>query len=121
MSDTLVLRGYMPRERAATSALFLMNGYIVGNWAPKIPLFKAALGIDEAMLGLLILAFGIGSLAFMPVVGAIIAREGSRRVLLALATRLSIGRDVHAADGFDLIVEQERAATGEGRKPEDLK
>lgn len=85
MSDTLVLRGYMPRERAATSALFLMNGYIVGNWAPKIPLFKAALGIDEAMLGLLILAFGIGSLAFMPVVGAIIAREGSRRVLLALA------------------------------------
>lgn len=85
MSETLALRGYMPRERAATSALFLMNGYIVGNWAPKIPQFKAALGIDEAMLGLLILAFGIGSLAFMPVVGAIISREGSRRVLLALA------------------------------------
>lgn len=85
MSETLVLRGYMPRERAAISALFLMNGYMVGNWAPKIPQFKAALGIDEAMLGLLILAFGIGSLAFMPVVGAIISREGSRRVLLALA------------------------------------
>lgn len=85
MSDTLVLRGYMPRERAATSALFLMNGYIVGNWAAKIPQFKAALGIDEAILGLLILAFGIGSLTFMPMVGAIISREGSRRVLLALA------------------------------------
>ncbi len=85
MSETLVLRGYMPRERAATSALFLMNGYIVGNWAPKIPQFKAALGIDEAVLGLMILAFGIGSLAFMPVVGAIISREGSRRILLALA------------------------------------
>ena len=33
----------------------------------------------------------------------------------ALATRLSIGRDVGAADSFDLIVEQERAATGETR------
>ncbi len=33
----------------------------------------------------------------------------------ALATRLSIGRDVAAADSFDLIVEQERAATGEVR------
>lgn len=33
----------------------------------------------------------------------------------ALATRLSIGRDVTAADSFDLIVEQQRAATGETR------
>ena len=33
----------------------------------------------------------------------------------ALATRLSIGRDITAADGFDLIVEQQRAATGEVR------
>ncbi len=33
----------------------------------------------------------------------------------AMATRLSIGRDVTAADRFDLIVERERAATGETR------
>ena len=33
----------------------------------------------------------------------------------ALATKLSIGRDVGAADSFDLIVEQDRAATGEVR------
>ena len=33
----------------------------------------------------------------------------------ALATRLSIGRDVGAADRFDLIVARERAATGETR------
>ena len=31
----------------------------------------------------------------------------------AIASRLSVGRDVHAADRFDLIVEQARAATGE--------
>ncbi len=33
----------------------------------------------------------------------------------ALATRLSIGRDVHSADTFDLVIEQDRAATGEVR------
>ena len=35
--------------------------------------------------------------------------------LKALATRLSVGRDIRAADGFDLIAEQDRAATGETR------
>ncbi|HEX8419165.1 MAG TPA: peptidoglycan DD-metalloendopeptidase family protein [Sphingomonas sp.] len=33
----------------------------------------------------------------------------------AIATHVSIGRDVTAADSFDLIVEQDRAATGEVR------
>ena len=80
MSATLALKGAMPRERAAVSALFLANGYVVGSWAPKIPSFKADLGIDEGVLGLMILAFGIGSLVTMPLIGAVIAREGSRRV-----------------------------------------
>lgn len=35
--------------------------------------------------------------------------------LKAMASRLSLGRDVGAADGFDLIVERQRAATGETR------
>lgn len=35
--------------------------------------------------------------------------------LKALASRLSLGSDVTAADGFDLIVERQRAATGETR------
>ena len=51
LSATLALKGAMPRERAAVSALFLANGYVVGNWAPKIPSFKADLGIDEARAG----------------------------------------------------------------------
>lgn len=80
MSETLVLNGYMPRERAGVSALFFINGYVVGNWAPKIPSFKDGLGIDEAVLGLMILAFGIGSLVTMPLVGMGIAHAGSRRL-----------------------------------------
>ena len=89
MSDALVTTGYMPRERAAVSALFFVNGYVVGNWAPKIPSFKADLGIDEAVLGLMILAFGIGSLVTMPLVGMAIARDGSRRIAVALGLALA--------------------------------
>lgn len=89
MSEALEMRGYMPRERAAVSALFFVNGYVVGNWAPKIPSFKADLGIDEAVLGLMILAFGIGSLVTMPLVGMGIARVGSRRLAIGLAAALA--------------------------------
>lgn len=89
MSETLVLRKYMPRERAAVSALFFVNGYVVGNWAPKIPSFKADLGIDEAVLGLMILAFGIGSLVTMPLVGMAIAQAGSRRIAAILGIALA--------------------------------
>ena len=33
----------------------------------------------------------------------------------ALATRLSVGRDINAADSYDMVVERARAATGETR------
>lgn len=89
MSLALNETGWMPRPRQAVSAMFLMNGYVVGNWAPKIPEFKARLGIDPATLGLLILAFGLGSLILMPLVGAAISRDGSQRVLRATALALA--------------------------------
>jgi MFS family permease len=89
VNDALAPRGFMPRERAAVSALFLANGYIVGNWAPRIPSFKADLGIDEAALGLMIFAFGIGSLLTMPLVGVAIARDGSRRIARGAAVAVA--------------------------------
>lgn len=81
--------GYMPKSRLAVSLLFLMNGFVTGSWAPKIPEFKDRLGIGESTLGLLILVFGVGSLVMMPIAGAFIARLGSRVVVRILALLLS--------------------------------
>ena len=67
------------------SLMFLANGFLVGNWAPKIPEFAARLGLDESDLGLMIVCFGVGSLCAMPAVGALISRRGSRGVMLNLA------------------------------------
>ena len=81
--------GYMPKIRLAVSLLFLMNGFVTGSWAPKIPEFKEKLGIGESVLGLLILTFGIGSLVLMPIAGGFIARLGSQKVVKVTAIILS--------------------------------
>ncbi|OLP60291.1 hypothetical protein BJF93_15135 [Xaviernesmea oryzae] len=90
-SSTAVLTraAYMTRPRFAVSMLFLMNGFMTGSWAPKIPELKERLGIGESVLGLLILTFGIGSLVMMPVAGAAIARLGSKPVVKLTAILLS--------------------------------
>ena len=76
--------GPFPPERTAVSALFLINGFVVGSWAPKIPEFAARLGLSEFALGLMILALGLGSLLAMPMVGAAIARRGSLGIVRIL-------------------------------------
>ncbi|QLL63879.1 MFS transporter [Sinorhizobium mexicanum] len=79
----------MSKNRLAVSLLFLMNGFVTGSWAPKIPEFKDRLGIGESVLGLLILVFGIGSLVLMPIAGGFIARAGSQKVVKVTAIILS--------------------------------
>ncbi|OCP37842.1 MFS transporter [Ensifer sp. LC163] len=88
-APTAVRQGYMTRNRLAVSLLFLMNGFVTGSWAPKIPEFKDRLGISESVLGLLILMFGIGSLVLMPIAGGFIARVGSQKVVKVTAILLS--------------------------------
>jgi len=73
------------RERIAVALLFLMNGYIFGGWAPKIPEFASRLGLDTSGMGLMILVFGIGSLSMMPVAGALSAHRGSGAVVKMFA------------------------------------
>ena len=69
------------RHRVAVSAAFLLNGMMVGGWAPAIPAFKDKHSLAESELGLMILLIGIGSLVTMPITGAMIARRGSTGVL----------------------------------------
>lgn len=70
------------RGRWAVAAMFFVNGFVTGSWAPQIPVFLTRLGITEFTLGLLILLFGVGALIAMPVSGYLMSRHGSRRVTL---------------------------------------
>lgn len=79
------------RGRWAMTAMFFVNGFIIGSWAPQIPLLLNRLSISESTLGLLILVFGLGALVAMPACGYLMARHGSRAVLRAFALLSCLG------------------------------
>lgn len=69
----------------ATRVAFFISGFAMAAWAPLVPFTKAQLSLHEATLGLLLLCMGAGSIVSMPLAGALSARWGCRRVLVASA------------------------------------
>lgn len=67
--------------RWAVAAYFFVNGFVVGSWAPQIPLLVGRFSLTEGLLGLLILVLGIGAVVAMPLFGWLITRFGSRSVV----------------------------------------
>lgn len=84
-------RAAAQRGRWAVAAMFCTNGFMVGSWAPQIPLLLTRLDIREATLGLLILGFGLGALIAMPSCGVLIPRFGSRKILSIFAAICTLG------------------------------
>ncbi len=80
---------FITPERIGVSLLFLMNGFMMGAWAPRIPEFAYRLDLSESGLGLMILTFGIGSIVMMPLAGSQIARFGSSQVSKVAAVLLT--------------------------------
>ncbi|OOG52538.1 MFS transporter [Rhodanobacter sp. B05] len=83
-----VLSGSVPAGRQelvmatrATRWIFLVSGVGMASWAPMVPEVKARLGLDDASLGLVLLAFGGGSMLSMPLVGVLAHRYGNCRVI----------------------------------------
>ncbi|WP_371381188.1 MFS transporter [Sporomusa aerivorans] len=62
----------------STRVAFFIGGFGISSWAPLVPYAKSRLGIDEGVLGLLLLCLGAGSIVTMPISGAFAARFGCR-------------------------------------------
>ena len=71
-------RARLSRARWAVGAVFFQQGFLVGGWALQIPVLLDRLGITESVMGLLIVAFGLGSITAMLAMGPVIDRTGSR-------------------------------------------
>ncbi|MET0743638.1 MAG: MFS transporter [Microvirga sp.] len=71
--------------RLATSAIFFGNGFGIGTWAAQLPRFKDKLDLTDGQMGIALLAFGLGAVALMPLVGWLAGRLGSRTTTLAAA------------------------------------
>nr|WP_256515234.1 MFS transporter [Alsobacter ponti] len=62
---------------------FFAAGFALACWAPLVPFAKANVGADDAMLGLLLLCLGVGSIVAMPLTGWLAARWGGKPMMLA--------------------------------------
>ena len=77
-------------EHHATRIVFFIAGFSLAAWAPLVPFAKARAGLGEGMLGLLLLGLGAGSIATMPLAGAISSRLGCRLVMTVSAILLCL-------------------------------
>lgn len=77
-----VLSADCPETRLATRLSFAVAGFGMACWAPLVPFVKARLGVDDGVLGLLLLCIGIGSIVAMMITGVVIARYGTRACIL---------------------------------------
>jgi MFS family permease len=68
----------LARQRRAAAVLFFLNGALLASWATEVPHIKAALGLSELQLGIVLLAFTGGSALILPFIGWSICRYGIR-------------------------------------------
>jgi predicted MFS family arabinose efflux permease len=69
-------------QQTATKVAFFIAGFGTAVWAPLVPYAKNRAGLDDGLLGLLLLCLGTGSIIAMPVAGAIASRLGCRLVII---------------------------------------
>ena len=98
-----------PLEHLAFRAAFDL-ALAVERGASGLTLVKKPIAVDETPLRI---QGRVGSSLFAAARAAGAPAKAVETYLHALGQQLSIGRDVHSTDRFDLIVQHRRAATGE--------
>jgi fucose permease len=78
----------------ATAMVFLIFGIVAGAWTSRIPSIKAGLGLTDSQLSVALVAFAVGSITGMVVLGRFVDRVGSGTVMTVLV----------AAQGLFLIL-----------------
>ncbi|MGI2035801.1 MFS transporter [Rhizobium panacihumi] len=71
-----------PSTRLATRLSFLVAGFGIACWAPLVPFAKARLGVDDGVLGVLLLCLGLGSVLAMLATGVLSAKYGAKPIIL---------------------------------------
>lgn len=78
------------REQMATRALFFVAGFTSAAWAALVPFAKLNTGVNDGVLGLLLLCLGGGALVAMPLTGVLTTRFGCRLVMTVSVILLSL-------------------------------
>jgi fucose permease len=78
-------RTALRRGRVATSLLFLLFGTALGTWTSRIPAVKTRLGLSDGGLSIALLAFALGAIVGMVVLGRLVDRFSSTSVMVPMA------------------------------------
>ncbi len=79
----LKANGSAPGQIRTVRLFYFMAGMGVSTWAIIVPFTKIRFALNDATLGLILLAPGIGGILATPIVGLLVKHFGSKRVLLA--------------------------------------
>ncbi|MCP3803641.1 MFS transporter [Allokutzneria sp. A3M-2-11 16] len=82
---TVAVPAAVRTARRATSLVFGMHAGLFAAWTPHIPLVKERLAVGDGVLGLLLLGAPIGALLAILAAGPMIARWGSRPMMMITA------------------------------------
>lgn len=77
-------------RRTGISLFFFFYGFIYATWASRIPNIQQKLNLSEAQLGAVLLAMPVGSFLTLPVSGFLIAKTGSRIVVIITSVVYSL-------------------------------
>lgn len=97
-------------QTVAVGVAFWVVGFMFGNWATLIPSVKLKFDLDDAQLGLLLLALPAGAIAFNPAASAFISRIGMKRtyflgfISLGLCYTLPLSMPTAPTAAFGLLL-----------------
>lgn len=72
----------LKRIRLAIFAFYFSQGLVFSSWASRIPDIKASLGINDAVLGTMLLMISVGQMIGMTMSGFLVSKLGSKKILL---------------------------------------
>ncbi|MDQ3661980.1 MAG: MFS transporter [Actinomycetota bacterium] len=91
--------------RVAVTVIYFLNGAVFSSWYARLPAIQEHLGLSEGAIGLALLGAPLGLLVAQPLIGAVIARRGSRSVVTAAPLYLSaVVLPALAVDGPTLLL-----------------
>lgn len=77
--------------RNAAATVFVVHGFCFASWASRIPQLRDALAASPAVLGLVLLSVGAGSVIALPLAGMVVTRWGPGRTIAAMVAVLAAG------------------------------
>lgn len=79
------------RARNAVAVVFAANGFAIASWTARLPEVRDALAISPGQVGTLLLAISFGSLAGLPIAGALVRRFGATAAITGAAVVDALG------------------------------